>query len=205
MLRVVADDKTRVELGSGLDELVAEGGRRMLAAAKAAEVDAYVSGLVDEVDKTGRQLVVRNGHAESSHIATGAARGGGRPRVNDCGSMRGPGRAAWFSITIADPKQELLCSHPDSVQQAASRRLGRFRLQRCDSTDWADLDGRPSSARPPVGRLVKRALHADCVAYRPKDHDETRGVVVTSIRSGYGRGRPRRRRSRDRGTQSRPA
>ena len=33
----------------------------MLAAALEAEVDAYVSGLVDEVDENGKRLVVRNG------------------------------------------------------------------------------------------------------------------------------------------------
>jgi putative transposase len=72
MLRVVADDKTRVELGSSLDELVREGARRMLGAALEAEVDAYVSGLVDEVDEVGKRLVVRNGHAERRSIQTGA-------------------------------------------------------------------------------------------------------------------------------------
>jgi hypothetical protein len=35
MLRVVADDKTSAEMGSGLDELVREGARRMMAAALA--------------------------------------------------------------------------------------------------------------------------------------------------------------------------
>ena len=72
MLRVVADDKTSAEMGSALDELVREGARRMLAAALEAEVDAYVSGLVDEVDENGRRLVVRNGHAEARQIVTGA-------------------------------------------------------------------------------------------------------------------------------------
>ena len=68
MLRVVADNRTTAEMGSGLDELVREGARRMLAAALEAEVDAYVSGLVDEVDERGRRLVVRNGHAEPRHL-----------------------------------------------------------------------------------------------------------------------------------------
>ena len=60
-----------------MDELVAEGARRMLAAALEAEVDAYVSGLVDEVDEHGKRLVVRNGHAEARQIVTGAGAGRG--------------------------------------------------------------------------------------------------------------------------------
>jgi putative transposase len=37
-----------------------------------AEADAYVSGLVDEIDERGRRLVVRNGHADPRYIQTGA-------------------------------------------------------------------------------------------------------------------------------------
>jgi len=55
MLRVVADVQTSAELGSSLDEIVREGARRMLAAELEAEVDAYVSGLVDEVDEAGKR------------------------------------------------------------------------------------------------------------------------------------------------------
>jgi putative transposase len=71
-MRVVADDTTSAEMGSALDELVREGARRMLAAALEAEVDAYVSGLVDEVDAHGKRLVVRNGHAQPRNLQTGA-------------------------------------------------------------------------------------------------------------------------------------
>ena len=73
MLRVVADERTSAELGSSLDELVAEGARRMLAAALEAEVDAYVSGQIDEVDEHGKRMVVRNGHAEARQIVTGVS------------------------------------------------------------------------------------------------------------------------------------
>jgi putative transposase len=72
MLRVVADEGTTAELTAGLDEIVREGAWRMLAAALEAEVDAYVSGLVDEVDEAGKRLVVRNGHAQPRSIQTGA-------------------------------------------------------------------------------------------------------------------------------------
>ena len=43
MLRVHVDEAASVELSNGLDELVAEGARRMLAAALEAEVDGYIS------------------------------------------------------------------------------------------------------------------------------------------------------------------
>ncbi|MST31597.1 IS256 family transposase, partial [Acidimicrobiaceae bacterium USS-CC1] len=48
MLRVVADEQAGAELASGLDEIVREGARRMLAAALEAEVDAYVAAFADE-------------------------------------------------------------------------------------------------------------------------------------------------------------
>jgi hypothetical protein len=48
MLRVHVDNAAVAELSSTLDELVAEGARRMLAAALEAEIDAYVMSLVDE-------------------------------------------------------------------------------------------------------------------------------------------------------------
>jgi len=83
MLRVVADD-ARGEVRGVLDEIVAEGARRMLAAALEAEVDAYLAGLVDERDERGHRLVVRNGHAEPRMVTTGAGAIEVRaPRVND--------------------------------------------------------------------------------------------------------------------------
>jgi hypothetical protein len=64
MLRVHVDKAASAELSVGLDQIVTEGARRMLAAALEAEVDAYVSIFTAEVDEDGRRLVVRNGHAE---------------------------------------------------------------------------------------------------------------------------------------------
>ena len=46
MLRVHVEEAASAELEAGLDALVAEGARRMLAAALEAEVDAYVSSLI---------------------------------------------------------------------------------------------------------------------------------------------------------------
>jgi len=60
MLRVVVDDEpVRDGFTAGLDEIVREGARRMLAAALEAEVDAYLAACLDELDGDGRRLVVR--------------------------------------------------------------------------------------------------------------------------------------------------
>jgi putative transposase len=92
MLRVHVEEAASAELTSGLDALVAEGARRMLAAALEAEVDAYVSSLIDEVDEHGRRLVVRNGHAEPRSLVTGAGPLEVQaPRVNDRRVDEGPG------------------------------------------------------------------------------------------------------------------
>jgi transposase-like protein len=84
MLRVLVDEVAGAELSSSLDAIVAEGARRMLAAALEAEVDAYVSALADERDDQGRRLVVRNGHAVARSLVTGAGPLEVRaPRVDD--------------------------------------------------------------------------------------------------------------------------
>jgi transposase-like protein len=72
MLRVHVETSADAELAATLDELVAEGARRMLAAALEAEVDTYVSGLSGERDEKGHRLVVRNGHAVPRSLVTGA-------------------------------------------------------------------------------------------------------------------------------------
>ena len=100
MLRVHVDATADAELSDTLDELVAEGARRMLAAALEAEVDAYISSLIHELDDQGHRLVVRNGHALPRSLVTGAGPIEVRaPRVDDrrvdevtgekvCGSAR---------------------------------------------------------------------------------------------------------------------
>ena len=70
MLRVHVDESADAELSSTLDELVAEGARRMLAAALEAEVDGYILSLIHEVDEEGHRLVVRNGHAQPRSLVT---------------------------------------------------------------------------------------------------------------------------------------
>jgi putative transposase len=84
MLRVHVETSADAELSSTLDELVAEGARRMLAAALEAEVDAYVASFTDERDDQGHRLVVRNGHAVARSLVTGAGPIEVRaPRVDD--------------------------------------------------------------------------------------------------------------------------
>ena len=72
MWSVETDEAAGTELRAGLDELVREGARRMLAAALEAEVDAYVEALADDVDEHGHRLVVRNGRARPRTITTAA-------------------------------------------------------------------------------------------------------------------------------------
>lgn len=67
-----------------LDEIVRDGARRMLAAALAAEVAAYIDAHADQVDEEGHRLVVRNGYHEPREVTTAAGAVPVRaPRVND--------------------------------------------------------------------------------------------------------------------------
>jgi transposase-like protein len=67
-----------------LDEIVRDGARRMLAAALAAEVAAYVDRFADQLDENGRRLVVRNGYHHEREVLTAAgAVSVSAPRVND--------------------------------------------------------------------------------------------------------------------------
>jgi transposase-like protein len=100
----VNDDDACAETQWAIDEICAEGARRMLAAALEAEVDAYIEGLVDQVDETGRRLVVRNGHAEARTVTTGAgAIGVQAPRVNDRRVDAESGVRCRFASSILPP------------------------------------------------------------------------------------------------------
>jgi len=70
MLKVVADEAAREDLAAGLDEIVREGARRMLAAALEDEVAAYIAAHAGERDEQGQRLVVRNGHARPREVTT---------------------------------------------------------------------------------------------------------------------------------------
>jgi transposase-like protein len=104
MLRVVTDEAPAAEAAWAIDEICAEGARRMLAAALEAEVDGYIQELVDQADETGRRLVVRNGHAEARTVTTGA--GAIRvqaPRVNDRRVDPESGERCRFRSSILPP------------------------------------------------------------------------------------------------------
>jgi len=104
MLRVVVDEQARGELRAGLDEIVLEGARRMLAAALEAEVDVYCEARVARRGARGHRLVVRNGHAETRTITTAAGRIEIRqPRVNDQRVDETTGERCRFSSSITPP------------------------------------------------------------------------------------------------------
>lgn len=84
MLKIVTDDVVRDDLSGSLDELVAEGARRMLIAGVETEVADYIECHQGLVDEAGHRLVVRNGRADERTLVTGAGVLKIRaPRVND--------------------------------------------------------------------------------------------------------------------------
>src|SRR4029077_11811873 len=104
MLRVLLDDDTRADLASGLDEIVREGARRMLAVALGGEGDAYVGRFADEREDNGYRLVVRNGHANPRAITTAAGPIDiEAPRVNDKGVDEATGQRRRFRSSIIPP------------------------------------------------------------------------------------------------------
>ncbi|MFA9563437.1 MAG: IS256 family transposase [Acidimicrobiales bacterium] len=104
MLRVVTDDDGHAETQWTIDEICAEGARRMLAAALEAEVDAYVTAFAGELDEKGHRLVVRNGHADQRTVTTGAgAIGVQAPRVNDRRVEPETGQRCRFASAILPP------------------------------------------------------------------------------------------------------
>lgn len=103
MLSMVPDDG-REDLAAGLDEIVREGARRMLAEALEAEVEAYIAGHAQQRDEAGRRLVRRNGHARPRVVTTGA--GGvevAAPRVDDRRVEPVTGERAQFHSAILPP------------------------------------------------------------------------------------------------------
>ena len=104
MLSVVTDAQAHAELRLGLDQLVREGARRMLAAALEAEVDAYLAAHAAERDEGGRRLVVRNDHAQERQVTTvaGAVRVQ-TPRVDDRRVDPASGERARFRSQILPP------------------------------------------------------------------------------------------------------
>jgi putative transposase len=104
MLTVAVAETVDAERSATLDGLVAEGARRMLAAALEAEVEDYLTWLADQRDKDGRRLVVRNGHAEPRTIVTGAGPIDVRaPRVDDRRIDEVTGERCRFRSVILPP------------------------------------------------------------------------------------------------------
>jgi transposase-like protein len=104
MLRVVIDEAAGAEMSAGLDEIVREGARRMLAAALVAEADGYVEAFAGELDDEGHRLVTRNGTARPRPVTTAA---GGieitAPRVNDRRVDPETGERCRFRSSIVPP------------------------------------------------------------------------------------------------------
>lgn len=104
MLRVLTDDDARAEMLAGLDEIVRDGARRMLAVAVESEADGYVAAFVDELDDRGHRLVTRNGHAEARTITTAAGAIEVRmPRVDDRRVDAETGERCGFKSVIVPP------------------------------------------------------------------------------------------------------
>lgn len=104
MLTIVTDEPARAECESGLDEILREGARRMLAVALEAEVAAYIDAHTDVVDEHGKRLVVRNGHAHPRTLVTGAGPIDiEAPRVNDNRTDPVSGERARFSSVLVPP------------------------------------------------------------------------------------------------------
>lgn len=105
MLSVVADDDgVREDLAAGLDEIVREGARRMLAEALEAEGAAVIEALAGEVDEQGRRLVRRNGHARPRQVTTAAgAVEVAAPRVDDRRVDQATGQKHTFHSEILPP------------------------------------------------------------------------------------------------------
>ena len=101
---LATDAQTQDELRLGLDAIVREGARRMLAAALEAEVEDYLAAHAAERDEGGRRLVVRNGHARQRQVTTAAGAIPVRaPRVDDRRTDLVSGERVRFRSVILPP------------------------------------------------------------------------------------------------------
>lgn len=73
MLKVVpTKSDSRKDFELSLDEIAREGARRLLVQALNLEVEEYIQENLNEVDESGRRLVVRNGFAKTRRITVGS-------------------------------------------------------------------------------------------------------------------------------------
>ncbi len=175
MLRVLTDDGSRAEMREGLDEIVREGARRMLAAALEAEVDGYVAAFVDERDDDGCRLVTRNGHAEARTITTAA---GGieitAPRVNDRRIDEATGERCGFKSVIVPP----WCRKSPKVSEV----LPLMYLHGMSSGDFApaleEFFGSAAGLSPSVITRLTRQWQAEQRAFAERRLDDRDYVYV---------------------------
>jgi len=175
MLRVLTDDDARADMTAGLDELVREGARRMLAAALEAEVDAYVAAFVDERDEAGKALVVRNGRAQSRTITTAA--GGieiAAPRVNDRRVDQATGERLRFASVIVPP----WCRKSPKVTEV----LPLLYLHGMSSGDFApaleEFFGSAAGLSPSVITRLTKQWQAEQTAFSERRLDEVDYVYI---------------------------
>jgi len=162
-------------MAAGLDEIVREGARRMLAAALEAEVAGYVEALAGELDEEGHRLVVRNGHAEARTITTGA---GGieieAPRVDDRRVDPETGERCRFRSAIVPP----WCRKSPKVAEV----LPLMYLHGMSSGDFApaleEFFGSAAGLSPSVITRLTKQWQADQRAFAERRLDDRDYVYI---------------------------
>ncbi len=175
MLTVVTDDNAHADMAAGLDEIVREGARRMLAVALEVEVAGYIEALAGELDEEGHRLVVRNGHAEARTITTAA---GGievqAPRVDDRRVDPETGQRCRFRSAIVPP----WCRKSPKVAEV----LPLMYLHGMSSGDFApaleEFFGSAAGLSPSVITRLTKQWQADQRAFAERRLDDRDYVYI---------------------------
>jgi transposase-like protein len=175
MLTVVTDDNAHADMAAGLDEIVREGARRMLAAALEAEVAGYIEALAGKLDEEGHRLVVRNGHAEARTLTTAA---GGieieAPRVDDRRVDDETGQRCRFRSAIVPP----WCRKSPKVAEV----LPLMYLHGMSSGDFApaleEFFGSAAGLSPSVITRLTKQWQADQRAFAERRLDDRDYVYI---------------------------
>jgi len=175
MLTVVTDENAHADMAAGLDEIVREGARRMLAVALEAEVAGYIEALAGELDDEGHRLVVRNGHAEARTITTAA---GGieieAPRVDDRRVDPETGERCRFRSAIVPP----WCRKSPKVAEV----LPLMYLHGMSSGDFApaleEFFGSAAGLSPSVITRLTKQWQADQRAFAERRLDDRDYVYI---------------------------
>ena len=175
MLTVVTDENAHADLSAGLDEIVREGARRMLAVALEAEVAGYIEALAGELDEGGRRLVRRNGHAQPRTITTAA--GGTEietPRVDDRRVDEESGQRCRFRSAIVPP----WCRKSPKVSEV----LPLMYLHGMSSSDFApaleEFFGSAAGLSPSVITRLTKTWQADQRAFADRRLDDRDYVYI---------------------------